>query len=99
MGIIHGFGIKRDNCQQLNFEGYGGYISVIFALATNTLPSKKTFGKDLGIWSCAETMPQIFAPIIAGGILDFLQEKSKDSSVPDLGKKNDRNDYLCFLRL
>jgi MFS family permease len=86
MGIIHGLG-NFFFCCHSNQKGYGGYISVIFALATNTLPSKKTFGKDLAIWSLAETTPQIFAPIIAGGMLDFLQERGKERGVPDLGKK------------
>ncbi|MBI1756919.1 MAG: MFS transporter [Fimbriimonas ginsengisoli] len=49
--------------------GYGAYISVDWALGTDTLPSKEHAGKDMGVWHVAMTLPQQMAPLFAGLIL------------------------------
>ncbi len=50
--------------------GYGAFISVDWALATDVLPSAAAAAKDLGIWGIAVTLPQVIAPVIGGPIVD-----------------------------
>ena len=50
--------------------GYGAFISVDWALATDVLPSAAAAAKDLGIWGIAVTLPQVLAPVIGGPIVD-----------------------------
>lgn len=45
--------------------GYGVYISVDIALVTEVLPSHGDRGKDMGVFNIANTLPQVFLPIIA----------------------------------
>lgn len=44
--------------------GYGCFLSVDQALATEVLPDQLSRGKDLGIMNIALTVPQAFAPMI-----------------------------------
>lgn len=67
-------------CAALCGIGYGAYISVDWALAVDVLPSRASGGKDLGIWSIANTLPQVLAPTIAGPILDAFNRRA-----PNLG--------------
>lgn len=47
--------------------GYGCYMSVDQALATQVLPSSHSRGKDLGIMNIATAVPQAVAPLIGAG--------------------------------
>jgi MFS family permease len=49
--------------------GYGTYTSVDFAMITEVLPSAGDRAKDLGVINIANALPQVLAPIVAGGIL------------------------------
>jgi len=49
------------------------------------LPSKEEFAKDLSIWSFAETFPALFAPLIAGILLDAIQPYGISIGYHELG--------------
>ena len=49
--------------------GYGCFMSVDQALATQVLPSSFTRGKDLGIMNIATAVPQAFGPLIGALIV------------------------------
>lgn len=49
--------------------GFGSFLSVDQALATQVLPSAADRGKDLGIMNIAYAVPQAFAPLIGAGIV------------------------------
>jgi MFS family permease len=51
--------------------GYGCFMAVDQALATQVLPNSHTRGKDLGIMNIATTVPQAVAPLL-GAYLVFL---------------------------
>ncbi|WP_239437146.1 MFS transporter [Arthrobacter alpinus] len=51
--------------------GYGCFLSVDQALATEVLPDQLSRGKDLGIMNIALTVPQAFAPML-GAVLVSL---------------------------
>ncbi|HET8846805.1 MAG TPA: MFS transporter [Ktedonobacteraceae bacterium] len=54
--------------------GYGAYLSVDWALATDVLPSRRNFARDMGIWNVAASLPQVVAPALGGPIRDaFIQ--------------------------
>ena len=54
-------------------------------IATQTLPNKDSYAKDLSIWSYGETFPQVFAPLFAGVVLDISQSIGKNNGIDDLG--------------
>jgi MFS family permease len=58
--------------------GFGAFSVMDWALATDVLPSKDEFAKDMGIWSLALVMPQMFAAPIAGYLLDHFQSVAPD---------------------
>lgn len=61
--------------------GYGSFISVDWALATDVLPSRETAAaKDMGIWGIATTLPQVLAPLAGGPMLDAFNMRE-----PNLG--------------
>lgn len=49
--------------------GSGFFQSVDTALITEVLPSKESYGKDLGVVNIAATLPQTIAPALAGVIV------------------------------
>ena len=49
--------------------GYGCFLSVDQALATQVLPDPENRGKDLGIMNIATAVPQAIAPLIGAGVV------------------------------
>ncbi len=49
--------------------GYGAFLSVDQALATQVLPNAATRGKDLGIMNIATTVPQAIAPLLGAWLV------------------------------
>jgi MFS family permease len=45
--------------------GFGAYLAVDFALLTQVLPEAADRGKDMGIINVANSLPQVFAPVLA----------------------------------
>jgi MFS family permease len=49
--------------------GYGAFLSVDQALATQVLPNALTRGKDLGIMNIATTVPQALGPLLGAWLV------------------------------
>ena len=47
--------------------GYGAFSAIDWALVCNVLPPKDT-AKYMGLWGFADTVPQIIAPLLGGGV-------------------------------
>ena len=60
--------------------GYGLYYAVDWALACDTLPSRASSAKDMGLFHIALTLPQFVVPFFAGPALDHFNAVS-----PNLG--------------
>lgn len=56
-------------CAAIAGIGSGFFQSVDTALITEVLPSKESYGKDLGVVNIAATLPQTIAPALAGVIV------------------------------
>ncbi len=52
--------------------GYGCFLAVDQALATQVLPDPATRGKDLGIMNIATAVPQAIAPLLGAMIVAYL---------------------------
>jgi MFS family permease len=52
--------------------GYGAFLSVDQALATQVLPDAASRGKDLGVMNIATTVPQAVAPLLGAGIVALI---------------------------
>lgn len=60
--------------------GYGGYVSVDWALAMDTLPSPSSVATDLGLWNIASALPSAAAPLV-GGVIVVLAESTSGAAV------------------
>ena len=49
--------------------GFGGYWAVALAILTQVLPAAGDRAKDLGVVNVANSLPQVFAPVVAGAVL------------------------------
>lgn len=47
----------------------GGYMAIDLALAADVLPSRRTAGRDLGVFNIANSAPQSLAPALASAVL------------------------------
>jgi MFS family permease len=65
--------------------GYGAYISVDWALATDVLPSMDDYARDMGVWHVALTLPQVIGTPVAGFLLDLGQGYGPRVGLPTLG--------------
>ncbi len=63
--------------------GYGSFMAVDQALATQVLPDAHSRGKDLGIMNIATTVPQAFGPLI-GAVLVLVFANLSSPSDPYL---------------
>jgi len=52
--------------------GYGAFLSVDQALATQVLPDPVDRGKDLGVMNIASAVPQAVAPLLGAGVVAYL---------------------------
>ncbi|WP_440711167.1 MFS transporter [Herbiconiux sp. YIM B11900] len=52
--------------------GYGSFLSVDQALATQVLPDPASRGKDLGIMNIATAVPQAIAPLLGAAVVSWL---------------------------
>jgi MFS family permease len=52
--------------------GYGIFLSVGLALASQVLPAAINRGKDLGLINAALFLPMVFSPVLAGITLSTL---------------------------
>jgi MFS family permease len=52
--------------------GYGAFLSVDQALATQVLPDAASRGKDLGVMNIATTVPQAVAPLLGAAIVAII---------------------------
>jgi len=64
--------------------GYGGYVSVDWALVCDVLPSSENYGKDMAIWHFSWTIPQLICPLLSGFLLDFFKNRF-DNYLSNLG--------------
>ena len=71
LAFIPSFGVAMVAAGILGL-GYGCFLSVDQALATQVLPDAHTRGKDLGIMNIATAVPQAFAPLIGGLLVAAL---------------------------
>ncbi len=71
LALVPDFGIALIAAGILG-AGYGCFMAVDQALATQVLPNSHTRGKDLGIMNIATAVPQAFGPLIGAGIVAYL---------------------------
>lgn len=59
-------------------SGYGAFSVIEWAMATDLLPNPDEFAKDMGVWSLAMTLPQVFSGKLAGVILQNFKDVAPD---------------------
>ena len=52
--------------------GFGGVMSVGWALAMDSIPTMRDVGRDLGLWGIATSVPNIFAPLVGGWLIGLF---------------------------
>jgi len=57
---------------------YGAYISSSWALGTDVLPSREDAAKDMAVWHVSMTVPQMFAPALAGQLLNLFPAGTRE---------------------
>jgi MFS family permease len=68
LGLVQDYNIAVIGAALLGV-GYGCYMAVDQALATQVLPDAHSRGKDLGIMNIATAVPQAFGPLIGALIV------------------------------
>jgi len=68
LAFVPVFGVALVGAALLGF-GFGAFLSVDQALATQVLPSAADRGKDLGIMNVAYAVPQALAPLVGGWLV------------------------------
>jgi len=53
--------------------GFGIFSAIDWALATDVLPDADSYGKDMGLWNLAFTLPQVFVGPVAGRTIDHFR--------------------------
>ena len=85
LGLVQDYGIAVIGAGLLGV-GYGCYMAVDQALATQVLPDAHSRGKDLGIMNIATAVPQAFGPFIGALIvLWFAGIATAGQAVPSTG--------------
>lgn len=54
--------------------GFGVFSAIDWAMATDVLPNPDCYGRDMGFWNLAMTMPQIIGSPIIGYLLDLFRK-------------------------
>ncbi|CAN5130962.1 MFS transporter [soil metagenome] len=65
--------------------GYGAFMAVDQALATQVLPDAHTRGKDLGIMNIATAVPQAVAPLLGAGLVVVFADLAAGSDSSTTG--------------
>lgn len=73
------FAINRyfflDLCISLVFGfGFGIFSAIDWAMATDVLPNVHCYGRDMGIWNLAFTLPQIVGAPVIGELIDVFRK-------------------------
>jgi MFS family permease len=68
LALVPSFGVAMVAAGLLGL-GYGCFLSIDQALATQVLPDAHTRGKDLGIMNIATAVPQAFAPLLGAFVV------------------------------
>mmetsp|Transcript_15866 Transcript_15866/g.39129 ORF Transcript_15866/g.39129 Transcript_15866/m.39129 type:complete len:493 (+) Transcript_15866:321-1799(+) len=55
-------------------SGYGAFSVIEWAMATDLLPNPDDFAKDMGVWSLAMTLPQVFSGNLAGFVMKYCKK-------------------------
>jgi MFS family permease len=71
LAFVPQFGVAMAGAALLG-TGYGCFLAVDQALATQVLPDPATRGKDLGIMNIATAVPQAIAPLLGAMVVAYL---------------------------
>jgi len=57
--------------------GFGIFSAIDWALATDVLPNSDTYGKDMGLWNLAFTLPQVIVAPMTGSTIDYFRRNDQ----------------------